>query len=105
MTSVFYLLAQHPGEVEKLRQELAPYMIDATGEVLNEKIAHLNHLNGVINEALRLFPPLPTAMPRKTPPQGISIDGTYIPGGMTVWCPQYALGRSMFQYSIRYVLF
>ena len=94
MASVLYELVRHPQQIDKLRQELAPYKAGhLAGELLNEKIANLNHLNGVINETLRLHPPVPTALHRKTPPEGIEIDGTYIPGNMTVWCPQYVIGR------------
>lgn len=96
LSSIFLELGRHPEHIAKLREELAPYMTDPSGEVLNEKITHLEHLNGIIDETLRLHPPVPTALQRKTPPEGIEIDGTYIPGDMTVWCPQYVLGRSKF---------
>lgn len=69
-------------------------MTDPSGEVLNEKIANLDHLNGIINETLRLHPAVPTLLQRKTPPEGITIEGTYVPGNMIVSCPQYVLGRS-----------
>jgi len=54
----------------------------------SEKLASLKHLNGVINEALRLYPVVPTGTYRKAPPQGILIGGTFIPGGTDVWTPQ-----------------
>jgi len=60
----------------------------------SEELASLKHLNGVINEALRLYPVIPTATYRKAPPEGISIGETFIPGGTDVWTPQYAIGRS-----------
>jgi tryprostatin B 6-hydroxylase len=60
----------------------------------SEELASLTHLNGVINEALRLYPVVPTATYRKAPPEGISIGETFIPGGTDVWTPQYAIGRS-----------
>jgi hypothetical protein len=65
----------------------------------SEKLASLKHLNGVINEALRLYPVVPTGTYRKAPPEGIFIGGTFIPGGTDVWTPQYALGRSEDIYS------
>lgn len=72
-------------------------MTEASGEVLHEKIAHLEHLNAIINETLRLHPPVPSLLQRKTPPEGITVEGTYIPGNTVVACPQYVLGRSKFQ--------
>ncbi|EAW10404.1 cytochrome P450 [Aspergillus clavatus NRRL 1] len=95
LSSIFYELVRHPGEMAKLRAELAPYATGADdGEFLGSQIAHLDHLNGVINEALRLYPPVPGLLARRTPKEGIVVDGVYIPGNMTVSCPQYVMGRS-----------
>lgn len=101
---MFYLLAKHPKEIDRLREELAPY-VDVSNEVMSENISHLDHLNGVINEALRLYPPVPSAIYRKTPTQGITIDGIYIPGDMTVYCLQYTLGRSKSMPSFKATIF
>ena len=87
-------LTQHPEQIQKLREELAPYMPDSTTEVMHQDIANLDHLNAIIYETLRMYPPVPTALARKTPPEGIKIGSEYIPGNMTIWCPQYAIGRS-----------
>lgn len=95
LACVFYELVRHPEEVKKLRAELTPYLDanDPNGELLHSDIANLNHLNGVINEALRLYPPVPGALQRKTPPEGIMIDEVFIPGDMTVYCPMYVMAR------------
>ena len=87
-------LARHPEQIKKLREELTPLVPDPTAEISHQDIANLDHLNAVIYEALRMHPPIPTALPRKTPPEGIEIGGKHVPGDMTVWCPQYAIGRS-----------
>lgn len=87
-------LARHPEQVQKLREELALYMADPVANVLHQDIANLDHLNAIIHETLRLYPQVPTALQRKTPSEGIEIGGEYVPGNMTVWCPQYAIGRS-----------
>ncbi|PWY87104.1 L-ornithine-N5-monooxygenase [Aspergillus sclerotioniger CBS 115572] len=98
LTAIFYELARHPEEVEKLRAELAPYVESESLEFSDDKISHLGHLNGVINEALRLYPAVPSAMERVTPPEGLSVDGVFIPGNTTVFCPGYAIGRSELSY-------
>ena len=69
-------------------------MPNPTVDVLNQDICNLDHLNAVMYETLRLHPPVPTAIQRTTPPEGIDIGGVHVPGDMTVWCSQYALGRS-----------
>ena len=72
---------------------MAPF-VEGDGNIDHVKIQHLDYLNAVIHEALRLHPPVPVALQRKTPPEGLMIDDTFIPGNMTVYCPQYVLGRS-----------
>ena len=93
LSHIFYLLASHPEHVETLRQELLPLM-NGDGSYEHKKIYQAEHLNAVINEALRLYPVPPTAIVRKTPPEGIVVDNVHIPGNMNVWTPQYVIGRS-----------
>ncbi|PLB36896.1 cytochrome P450 [Aspergillus candidus] len=94
---MLHTLLKHPAELEKLRAELEPFR-DASGHFLNSDIANLDHLNGVINETLRMYPPVSGVLPRMTPPEGIDIDGMHIPGNVTVSCPMYPMGRSEMNY-------
>ena len=63
-------------------------------DLLDKDISHSIHLDAVIHESLRMYPPVPTALERMTPPEGIDIGGIHVPGNRTVWSPQYAMGRS-----------
>ncbi|KAK6813588.1 hypothetical protein RU639_010351 [Aspergillus parasiticus] len=94
LTTIIYELARRPEEVQKLRAELVNCTTDPNGEYTQESLAILKHLNGVINETLRIHSPVPSYIPRKTPPEGINIDGTHVPGNMNVSCPQWVIGRS-----------
>jgi cytochrome P450 len=89
---IFYHLVLKPSVVAKLREELEPLLLP-DGSIDHREAQHANWLNGVINEALRLHPPVPSAVQRTTPPEGIQIGETYVPGNVNVWCPQYAIGR------------
>lgn len=42
---------------------------------------------------MRLYPTVPTSVPRLTPPEGIEIAGKFIPGGTTVIVPRYSIAR------------
>lgn len=90
MTSLFYHLAQEPEHAAKIREELRS-TID--GEWTDKDIHNLPHLNGAINEALRLHPPVPSGVQRTTPKEGMHIGETYIPGNVHFWMPQYVMGR------------
>ncbi|GLA36449.1 hypothetical protein AnigIFM63309_002553 [Aspergillus niger] len=80
LSAAVYQLVQHPEQVQRLRDEVSPYITGPSHEVLHEKIANLPHLNAIINETLRLHPPAATALQRKTPPEGIIVDEVHIPG-------------------------
>jgi tryprostatin B 6-hydroxylase len=100
LTHIFFELATNPSHIAHLRKEILA--IQSTGEsstsrgISHKNLQTLDHLNGVIFESLRLHPPVPTALQRLTPPEGIEIENTFIPGNTTVWCPQYVMGRSEF---------
>ena len=93
LTHILYRLACNPEHISKLREEIAQH-VDPSEEIVDQKLQHAPHMNAIIYETLRLHPPVPTALQRLTPPEGLQIDDTYIPGNVTVWCSQYAIGRS-----------
>lgn len=56
-------------------------------------LAALPHLNGTINEAMRLLPAVLTFSSRVTPPEGITVENTFIPGNTKICAPRYTIGR------------
>lgn len=58
------------------------------------EVSKLPLLKAVIQETLRLTPPIPYQLPRETPPNGMSIRGHYIPQGTTVGMSPGAMNRS-----------
>jgi cytochrome P450 len=91
-TYLFYYLAKDPKLVEKLRKELKPLI---TGDWSDKDINQANYLNGCINEALRMHPPVPSGVQRLMPPQGMQVDGRHVPGGTIFYTPQYVMGRGI----------
>jgi len=88
LTFLFHHLALLPQHVQQLREELSN--VDITD---NRQLRQLRHLNAVINETLRLYPPVPTALLRQTPPEGLRVSERYVPGGVTISTPLWSLGR------------
>ena len=74
LVCLFYELARRPPEVLKLLLELQS--VDVSDQNI---LQTLPHLNGFINETLRLHPPVPTRGYRQSPPGGIFVDGCFIP--------------------------
>lgn len=88
LIGLFYELALHPDQAEKINTEVCNIDIrDA------RVLAQASHLNACIDEALRLFPALPTGGNRNTQAQGITIAGRYIPPYTTIAAPRYTISR------------
>lgn len=92
---MFYYLAQNPSIASKARAELKA-LCNEDGSFNHREAMHNEYINGIINEALRLHPPVPSGLQRLTPPEGLRVGEAFIPGDTTVWCPQYTLGRCEF---------
>ncbi|EMD97546.1 hypothetical protein COCC4DRAFT_203974 [Bipolaris maydis ATCC 48331] len=57
-------------------------------------VTDCEYLNGVIHEALRLHPAVPSGAARETPPEGLTLpNGTYIPGNVVICTPVYTIQR------------
>lgn len=84
----FYELARNPRHQRKLLEELRNVDIyDRTA------LQGCSHLTAIIDETLRLHPPVPTGGYRQSPPEGMTIAGTYVPGNVTIVSPRYSLAR------------
>ena len=88
LTFLCYCLAAHPYHADKIHAEVA------TVDPLDlAAISALPHLNGTINEVMRLYSVAPTVVSRLTPPQGMTIGETFIPGDVKVVAPRWVIFR------------
>ena len=69
---------------EKLKQEVRS-RYTSSSEITSQS-ATFPYLTGVINEILRLAPPMPFGTPRIVPKEGETVDGLFIPGGVSSSC-------------------
>jgi cytochrome P450 len=94
MICTLFVLTQKPELADRLREELRPHIPEDPDEmIMDDKIMNLDLLNGIVQEALRLYPPSPSHPTRITPPEGAVIAGRFIPGDTQVMAPQYIIGR------------
>lgn len=100
LVALWYFLALYPEHAVKVKDELKG--ID-TRDIT--ALATLPHLNGVINETLRLLPPGLSMGSRKTSPNGLLIDGTHIPGNVKIVSPRYTISRleAAYQDPLRFI--
>ena len=96
LTYFLYTLAKNPSLGDKLRAELAEHNIRRDDSFSVLALTPLDYLNSVINEILRLYPPVPGGLYRKAPKEGISVNGHFISGGCNVLTPQHTIQRCKF---------
>jgi len=60
LTWTLYLLSKHPDVEEKLLNEIK--QVVGSGEITNENLADLKYMKQVLDESLRLHPPVPNNM-------------------------------------------
>ncbi|KAH8660701.1 benzoate 4-monooxygenase cytochrome P450 [Tricladium varicosporioides] len=83
LACVTYYLQRNPDALQKLRQEIRT-SFSAYEEVTANSTVSLKYLNAVLLEGMRMYPPLPFALPRVVPQGGDTVDGHFLPGGTVV---------------------
>ncbi|EXJ90055.1 hypothetical protein A1O3_03123 [Capronia epimyces CBS 606.96] len=80
ITFIFYYLCQDRGKYERLQAEIDGCWDGKTALEVSQLATHAApYLEGCINEALRLWPPAPNGMQRRTPAEGIMIGDAFVP--------------------------
>lgn len=80
LSGMTYWLCRTPDVYEKLKREIRGKF--KRSEEVDSLSATLPYMNAVINETLRIYPPISIGMPRVTPPGGEMIGGVFVPGGV-----------------------
>ncbi|KAF1928356.1 putative benzoate 4-monooxygenase cytochrome P450, partial [Didymella exigua CBS 183.55] len=93
LSGAIYFLLKSPDWLSKLSVELRS-AFKSESEITFQSLAPLKVLNSIIQESLRMYPPLPVDLPRMTPEEGATISGTYIPPNTRVGIPMYPAFRS-----------
>ncbi|KAL7931819.1 cytochrome P450 [Trichoderma chlorosporum] len=97
LSFVFYHVARDATVRQKLRAELEPlYGRTKTREFANSDLGEADapYLNAILHETMRLDNPTCSNGCRITPPEGLEIDGVFIPGEVLVYVPIHAMQRS-----------
>lgn len=81
LSGVTYYLCKNDTALQKLASEVrSAFITDA--DINFDSTSRLTYLNAVIEEVLRLYPPVPSALQRLPPPGGETVDGYFVPEGV-----------------------
>lgn len=83
LSGLTYLLLKSPERMRRLTGEVRS--LRGEGRLTLESLSRLEYLNACIQEALRVFPPVPLANLRLSPPGGAVVCGEYIPGNVRIF--------------------
>ncbi|RYO92945.1 hypothetical protein DL766_010411 [Monosporascus sp. MC13-8B] len=88
-----YLLATNPECLEKVTQEVRSSFRDDSGITLLS-VGNLRYMLACLNEALRMYPPVASALPRQAPKGGATVSGHFVPEGTQVGVWQWAINHA-----------
>ncbi|KAB8242340.1 cytochrome P450 [Aspergillus flavus] len=88
-----FFLLKHPQVYKKLTSEIRNRFSSST-EMTFSSLANMAYLRAVLQEALRMYPPLPLGMPRVVPPGGAIISGQFVPEKTSVAVASWATYQS-----------
>ncbi|OCH92180.1 cytochrome P450 [Obba rivulosa] len=92
LTFAVYLLTQHPEVLRRLRQEVLS-KVGPTRMPTYEDIRELKYLRAVLNETLRLYPPVPVNV-------RYTVDATTLPNTDPLGKPYYVPANTAVAYSV-----
>ncbi|KAH0035830.1 benzoate 4-monooxygenase cytochrome P450, partial [Aureobasidium melanogenum] len=88
-----YYLLRDPAIYDKLRKEIRS-AFSSYEEINSASASKLKLVNAICLEAMRMYPPLPFALPRVVPDGGDSVDGYMLPEGIIVSTNPFAASMS-----------
>lgn len=95
LAAAFFYLVHNPRVMDVLVEEIRAASFGEDMEHENaSRLIKLPYLRAVIDETLRLSPPVPSLLPREVLEGGITVDGRFIPEGTVVGVPAYAIHRN-----------
>ncbi|KAJ4289876.1 hypothetical protein N0V90_011209 [Kalmusia sp. IMI 367209] len=80
LSCITYYLSRNKNVLEKLQQEIRG-TFGSFQEIDSASTAPLTYLNAVCQEGMRIYPPLPIALPRVVSENGNEINGHFLPPG------------------------
>jgi cytochrome P450 len=80
LSAMTYYLCRNPLVYQKLKDEVRGTFRSAD-DITSVK-ATLPYVNAVINESLRIYPPVPIGVARIAPKGGAMVAGVFVPGGV-----------------------
>jgi cytochrome P450 len=95
LRATFDFLIRHPKYMNRLQSEIDQYYNskNLTAPITYSQALELPFLQAVIKEAGRLHPSIMYQLPRYAPPEGITIEGKFLPAGTEIGISPLSMNR------------
>ncbi|KAK1776940.1 cytochrome P450 [Copromyces sp. CBS 386.78] len=93
LTGVTYLLTQNPEVLKRVTQEVRA-AFKSVDEIDINSVNKLTYMLAVLNETLRLYPPVTSNLARVVPREGAKVLGEYFPEGTVLEVQSWAMNHS-----------
>lgn len=93
LSGATYHLLCNPTILQKLTTEIRT-TFSTFDDLTLESLPRLSYLHGCLQESLRMYPPVPSILPRMVPKGGAVICDYWLPEGTLIGVPQYATYRA-----------
>ncbi|CAG9947538.1 unnamed protein product [Clonostachys rosea f. rosea IK726] len=90
LTCLLFELTKHPDVYRKLQNEVDAHLSDSK-ELQNDSLIGMEYLQACIDESMRMHPIVPGGVQRHTPPQGLRVGDTFIPGDVIIQVPMHTV--------------
>jgi cytochrome P450 len=94
LSGATFLLLRHPDAYRRAVDEVRGAFAAETDMTSASMAGKLPFLDAVLNESMRLYPPVAITLPRRVPEGGETVDGRFVPAGYTVGVNHLACYRS-----------
>lgn len=91
LASAIFYLVHNPDAFAKLVKEVRSTFTDVEEIHIGPQLASCTYLRAVIDEGMRLSPPVGGILPREVLAGGIDIEGQHIPSGVAIGTPHYTI--------------
>lgn len=81
-SAAVYYLCMNKNAYDKVRDEVRAAFQNES-DITFTSVPQLPYLSAVVDESLRIHPPAPVTLPRRTIPEGNVIDGHFVPGNVS----------------------
>ncbi|KIM99956.1 hypothetical protein OIDMADRAFT_104717 [Oidiodendron maius Zn] len=93
LSGILARLIYNKDKYEKLCKEIRAEF-KKEEDIRHERLSEMVYLNAVIEEGLRIHPPVPTGLLRTVPKGGDTVDGYWVPGGTAVSVGSWAASHN-----------